>query len=425
MKNAPESTASQKFLNGEVHDWYRTVWGYSDHLVGRLLDEFASGSKVRVLDPFCGTGTTLVESMKRGHDSVGVDANPASCFASRVKTNWGLAPERLLGLLEPLRDGFHANLLLEEYRADPTYQYLISTGMVARGWISENPLKKSLCLKAAIRTLRASWHYRQALTLALLDTVVRTAANIRFGPELYCGKKKADVDVLGGFEMRVRKIAADLAIARPSRIATARVIQGDARACDELKSAFGPAKFSLVICSPPYPAEHDYTRNSRLELAFLEYVLSLDALRGIKRSMVRSHTKGIYVLDSDSDFVADEASLRGIVSEIDLKALDKTYGFARLYSKVATEYFGGMKRHLKSMGGILKKGAILAYVVGDQSSYLQVPIRTATILGGIAESTGYRVLETRHWRDRQSSTTSKVISENILILRREGKGSDA
>src|ERR1700694_1373359 len=79
-----QTLAPQTFKNGEIHDWYRTVWGYSDHLVSGLLEEFAT-TKARVLDPFCGSGTTLVESMKHGIASAGVDANPVSCFVARVK----------------------------------------------------------------------------------------------------------------------------------------------------------------------------------------------------------------------------------------------------------------------------------------------------------------------------------------------------
>ncbi len=72
----------QVFRNGEIHNWHRTVWGYSDHLVGSLLDEFVVDRNASVLDPFCGSGTTLVECMKRGVSSAGIDANPASYHAA-------------------------------------------------------------------------------------------------------------------------------------------------------------------------------------------------------------------------------------------------------------------------------------------------------------------------------------------------------
>jgi hypothetical protein len=416
----PVRMPPQAFMNGEVHDWYRTVWGYSDHLVGKLLDEFASvaNARARVLDPFCGSGTTLVECMKRGVDSAGIDANPVSCFAAAVKTNWSLNSDRLLTLLQCLGEIYQGRLLDEAYASDPTYRYLDSTGMLARGWISPEPLKKAISLKHSIRTLKTSAAYRRIFTLALLDTVLRTAANIKFGPELYCSKQKTDADVFGEFCKKIRTIASDLDLATQVKPGKSVVVEGDSRGFVGLRNELGSPKFSLVICSPPYPAEHDYTRNSRLELAFLEEVKDRESLRVIKKRMVRSHTKGIYREDDDSDLVAGHEELAGIVRRIDRAAASKTYGFARLYSKVTMEYFGGMKRHLTSLRPFLRDGAILAYVVGDQSSYLQVPINTASILSALAVEVGYEPVEIRHWRDRTSRSASKVIVENILILRK-------
>ncbi|KAA4287867.1 site-specific DNA-methyltransferase, partial [Bacteroides ovatus] len=39
-----------------------------------------------VLDPFCGSGTTLVEAQRAGFDAVGIDLNPIACLISSVKT---------------------------------------------------------------------------------------------------------------------------------------------------------------------------------------------------------------------------------------------------------------------------------------------------------------------------------------------------
>ena len=56
-----------------VHDWYRFVLSFPSHLVRDYLDTFGVDSTQRVLDPFCGTGTTLVECKKLGIPSVGIE----------------------------------------------------------------------------------------------------------------------------------------------------------------------------------------------------------------------------------------------------------------------------------------------------------------------------------------------------------------
>lgn len=52
-----------------------------------LLDTLPLPEGTAVLDPFCGSGTTLVEAQSKGYPTVGVDLNPIACLISKVKTN--------------------------------------------------------------------------------------------------------------------------------------------------------------------------------------------------------------------------------------------------------------------------------------------------------------------------------------------------
>src|SRR5437016_7447771 len=79
-----------------VHDWYRFVLSYPPHLVRDYLTRLGAGSGTNVLDPFCGTGTTLVECKKLGIPSVVIEANAMLCVASRVKLGWDVSPDDLL-----------------------------------------------------------------------------------------------------------------------------------------------------------------------------------------------------------------------------------------------------------------------------------------------------------------------------------------
>ena len=409
----------QKNLNGEVHEWYRIILGYPDRLVTELLTRFEARPGQMVLDPFCGSGTTLVECMKMGIDSIGIDANPSSCFSANVKTNWRLNPDRLLELSEEI-DGKIRRYVNRKvaHKSDPTYKYLDESGMLLRKWISRRPLLKAIALKHCIADLRTTSAYKNALMLALVAEVIDGAANVKFGPELYCGPCKKDAKVIGGFKSRVEAMAEDLRVVSQIEFGNARVLRGDSRQHGTFSSICKRNSIAAVICSPPYPTEHDYTRNSRLELAFLEEVVDLASLRSIKKTMIRSTTKGIYVGDDDASLVKDNAIIRSLVAELEPKIKTKSHGFAKLYPKVVREYFGGMKRHFKSIKPFLTADAHCAYVVGDQSSYLQVHIPTATILSQIAEQVGFETVEIKHWRNRWSTTTSREVHENILILKK-------
>jgi hypothetical protein len=410
----------QVFLNGEIHDWYRIIWGYNDKVVGSILDKFDIPKNRPILDPFCGTGTTLIECKKRSISSIGIDANPAACFATKAKTHWALKPAKLLQLkddvLKLYRKEIQASKRLKE---DSTFRYITDSGMVSRGWISPEPLFKAVALKRALEVLPTSPQYRRMLKLALIAEVVNSASNVRFGPELYCSSAKLDHDVISGFNRRVDSMAVDLDKVSKFISTEALVIHGDSRNKNALAQSINRGSLGGIVCSPPYPTEHDYTRNTRLELAFLDYVRDLESLRKIKRQMVRSHTKGIYSGDNEQRFVNENTKLNLISRELDERAASKNHGFARLYSKVVREYFGGMAQHFSSVKAYLHKSAVAAYVVGDQASYLQVQIPTAEILAEIAEQLGFDVVEIMPWRDRWATKTSRHIRENILLLRRK------
>jgi hypothetical protein len=278
-------------------------------------------------------------------------------------------------------------------------------------------LLDAIALKQAICTQKISGEYRRLLLLALISEVTFSASNVKFGPELYCGPTKRGVNVHGGFRHRVEKMCSDLnAIDGAYPFAAVNVILGDSR---DLKGAgLRSASFDAAICSPPYPAEHDYTRISRLELAFLEEVSDVASLRAIKYRMIRSNTKNIYVADRDEALVRHHRLIQQLIAEIKYRVNDRSDGFSRYYPRVIGEYFGGMLRHFRELHRVLKPGKSAAFVVGDQSAYAQVHIPTAAILATLAEEAGLKIVELQHWRHRRVSTTSKLITENILLIRK-------
>src|SRR5688572_24385980 len=84
------------FQDRAFHDWYRFVLSYPPHLVQDYINDFQLNQNSLLLDPFCGTGTTLVAGKLMGIRTVGLEANPIAHFASSVKLEWGIDPDLLL-----------------------------------------------------------------------------------------------------------------------------------------------------------------------------------------------------------------------------------------------------------------------------------------------------------------------------------------
>jgi hypothetical protein len=183
-----------------------------------------------------------------------------------------------------------------------------------------------------------------------------------------------------------------------------------------------PNSVDVVITSPPYPNEKDYTRTTRLESVLLGMIQNKQDLRSLKKTMLRSNTRGVYKTDQDDLVVANYKEINRIANEIERRRIElgKTSGFERLYARLTKLYFGGMAQHLSDLRPILRPGAQLAYVVGDQASYLRVMIRTGQLLADIADSLGYKVIGIDLFRTRLSTATKEQLREEVVVLQWNG-----
>ena len=416
-----------------VHEWYRFVLSFPPHLVQDYLHRFDVGPLDTVLDPFCGTGTTLVECKKSGVPSIGIESNPMAQFASAVKVDWSVCAERLRAYAETVETSVRTTLIeqgMDEWSSLPLFSvgdevpYPLldlpapQANLLLKNSISPLPLHKTLVLLQAIdgHGDRQAQRYGR---LALANALVNHIGNLKFGPEVGVGHVKQDAPVVDVWLDVMRRITGDIEAHKGRAAVPAQAIEADAR---EVSRSLGPQSVSAVITSPPYPNEKDYTRTTRLESVILGLVRNRQDLRALKQNLIRSNTRGAYTSDTDHREVAANVTIQRIAEDIERRRMElgKTSGFERMYARVTQLYFGGIRRHLASLRPVLKPGARLAYVVGDQASYLRVMIRTGHILAEIAESLGYGVTGIDLFRTRLSTVTGEQLREEVVLLEWSG-----
>ena len=420
-----------------AHQWYRFVLSFPPHLVREYVAKFGLDSHHTVLDPFCGTGTTLVECQKLGIPAFGLEPNPVVCFASQTKLQWNIHPQKLLGHAMTVAESANRRLEQDGFFDEDAYRLLerpaganaeLSTlpeeaaDLLLTNSISPIPLHKTLVLLQVLADNHDD-HFANHERLALAAALVSGISNLQFGPEVGVGPAKSDAPVISLWLDGIRAMAQDLENLPRAATAKGVVYQADAR---DGASMLPANSVDAVITSPPYPNEKDYTRTTRLESVLLGFIQSKEDLRTLKKQMVRSNTRGVYKADTDHLLVAGHPQIEGIAAAIEKRRieLNKDSGFERLYARVTKLYFGGMARHLAQLRRVLRPGARLAYVVGDQASYLRVMIRTGQLLAGIAESLGYEVVSLDLFRTRLATATKEQLREEVVVLRWPG-ASDA
>ena len=191
-----------------VHDWYRFNLAFPAHLVRTYLAEFGVGPGKTVLDPFCGTGTTLVEARKLGCNVIGFEPNPIADLAATVKTNWDVEPSALLNAAEACAKRANNPACLVPPLRTLTAE---ADALLLKNSIGAKPLHRALVLQEAIEA-ETQGAIRQAAKLALASTLVHSASNLHFGPEVGVRGRKLDADVVGDWMDRMRLIAMDLSI---------------------------------------------------------------------------------------------------------------------------------------------------------------------------------------------------------------------
>ena len=409
----PEDLSNNKLqpCDRAFHDWYRFVLSFPPHLVRHYIEQFALDTDAVLLDPFCGTGTTIVEAKKNELASVGIEAVPMSHFACSTKVQWQVDLEALHQAQERVLSQAQARVDLEPMLSFRPEQAAI----ILKNSICDRPLHQCLVLQSAIAA-ESHRAVRDVFNLALAYVAVNHASNLKFGPEVGIRRtKRENAGVFEHWQEKVAQMTEDLAAHAALAHIPARCHRGDAR---RVRAHLEPCSIDAIITSPPYPNEKDYTRTTRLESVLLGFLQNKADLRAFKQSLIRSNTRNVYKVDDDDLLLTSQSQITRLAQEIEDRriALNKTSGFERLYHRVTTLYFGGMKRHLTALQPALKPGAKLAYVVGDQASFFQVMIRTGELLAEIATEVGYDVKGIDLFRTRLATATGQQLREEVVVL---------
>jgi len=362
-----------------------------------------------------------------------LEANPLAYFACRTKLNWDIDGNALLSHAMRVAESAEAKLSHDGIRGyddlplfvDRTHRQdalrkipIEQEKLLLSESISPLPLHRTLALLESLNEhcdLRYFDHERLAMASALVSGI----SNLHFGPEVGVGPPKPDAPVISLWLKNIAAICEDIRELKGKPSTSALVHEADAR---NVANVLSPGSVEAVITSPPYPNEKDYTRTTRLESVLLGFINSKAELQALKRRLVRSNTRGVYKSDSDDQLVEDSPRIQNLADAIERRRIElgKTSGFERLYARVTKLYFGGMKRHLAELRPVLRPGAQLAYVVGDQASYLRVMIRTGELLAEIAESLGYKVTGIDLFRTRIATASGEQLREEVVLLQWPG-----
>ena len=339
-----------------THGLHRFAAKFVPQVPAWALDSFASTSSV-VLDPFMGSGTTLVEGVLRGGTSVGVDIDPLARFITRAKVT-AVDHERIaeLGREVALRWRAPAARLEPPMPDIANFDHWFSPAQW--GWVQS--------LRDAILALDCPDDER-AFLLVVFGSTLRWVSNADDqSHKTYVsgtlGKRPPTVaEVWGRFLGRAVDGLADLNRRRHRR--SVAVIPA---AADATRLGLEPHSVDLAVTSPPYLDSVDYPYNMMLEYFWLGPLLGVPDRRSF--NALRRRPIGA---KNPAEPIGLPPGLAGLVP------LDVMPPARR---SAATTYFALMERHFREVTGCLRPGARYAFVVGNSQTLAgMVPLHDALV----------------------------------------------
>jgi SAM-dependent methyltransferase len=284
-----EAELPQALRTKHVHP----IHPYLGKYVPQLVEHFLHGSfkpGQRILDPLCGSGTTLVEASVYGCPSTGVDISAFNCMLSRAKTE----PMILADLKAELEDALAKTLAFSESLGDPGdlivepvfSERALALGLDHNVWLSQWFAPRALSELCFYRGLLDDYHYRDQLSVLLS----RAARSARLVPhynldhpdkpcrEPYrCYKHKGICQPTQEALKFLRRYTPDMlrridAYQELRKRVAVEVIHADAR------SVSYPHRYDGIITSPPYPGRIDYHEQHR----YAYELLGLNDLRALE-----------------------------------------------------------------------------------------------------------------------------------------------
>ncbi len=402
------------------HNWYNFVLGFTPIFPEYMLKREQISKNDVVLDPFNGSGTTQLVCKLHEISSIGVDANDFMVLAAKQKLNWEINKEQITNNINKVIKNAKKNISSINWEdKDYIHQRVLTlrVQMLDDRYISDKPFLKIILIREIIDKLKANKSIKEFLNFAL-SAILVPVSNIRYGPGFGVGKIKEDADVLEIYTYKLKEMMEDLKKVTQKQIDTeSKTFLGDSR---KLSQIVKENSISLIITSPPYPGDHEYTKHSKLELIFQNMATDIASFRTIKKRMLRSSTTNIYKTDNEKEAVSELKSIIEVTELIQerLTRDGATSGFEKLYTRLVWEYFGGMANTLEECFKVLKPGGKIALLVSDSHSFKMVHIQTAEILGEIGLKIGFVNPMTELWQMKNSTSHNYQLRENILILQK-------
>lgn len=394
-------------LNKPFQRWYRYKEGYSVELVEHLIREYAQRKEGIILDPFSGSGSTLLAAEAMGYSGIGFEVNPFSCFLSKCKLdNYSKETIELFkatyeSVLQQALDGkenytlpglsISAKVFHEEIE-----KYFMSVGEIIDGDAITDKQIRSLLKIGWLACLEPLCNYRKAGNGLKIKKYVR--------PKIVT-VEDARTMLLEEYQ----NIYTDLVRNQKENSA---VLYNES--CLNMRKYIKENSVEGIIFSPPYANCFDYTEIYKLELWFGKFVSDYSELKDLRKNSLHSHLNG----DLSKEAKQKSETLAKLLMKLKEKEL-----WDKKIPKMLQLYYDDMFRVIEECYRVLKDKGFCCIVVGN-SAYGGIVFAADLILAEYSRQIGFtvdkvevdRYIITSSQQYEITKETGKYLRESVVCL---------
>lgn len=393
-------------LNKPFQRWYRYKEGFSVELVEQLIKEYSIHKKGLILDPFSGSGSTLLAANDMGYSGVGFEVNPFSFFLSKCKLE-----QYTKGMIEQFKEKYE-DILHKAEGADEVYT-----------------LPKLSISKKVFENEIEKYYMNIGLLIDICDADERVVHLLKLGwlacLEPLCNYRKAGNGLKMKKYVRPRIITVDDARVMfleeyqniyidllKSKMTGESTIYNES--CLDMSRRIKPESIEGIIFSPPYANCFDYTEIYKLELWFGKFVTEYSDLKKLRNTSLHSHLNGNLNIEVESK----SETVSKLLAELQKKEL-----WDKKIPKMLQLYYDDMFKILDESYRALDNKGFCCIVVGN-SAYGGIVFPADLILAEYAEKIGFQVdkievdryMITSSQQYEMTKETGKYLRESVVCL---------
>lgn len=405
--------------------------------VVRALCNIVDADADVLIDPFCGSGTSLVEGLRLGMRVVGVDDSPIACFIADAKLRGMTNPskgelaEELFQVAEGCADAIQRGQTGGE---DADLQPILGARAVAylHRWFTPEAYAGLATGLSTLNPARESTAGR--LALVALSSILRDISlqlpedlRVRRRPEPFTAPEMAPL-----FTNAVHSILRGIIEMEnwPSQPPDWSVRLQSAEASEAYADATRGRR--LVITSPPYATALPYIDTDRLSVVALGLADS-SALLGLERSLIGSREwtrpeQSKWDARRDENRCALPQAVIQVTDEISRLNETSSAGFRRqAVPSLLYRYFARMGNAIERWSAVLAPGETAVLIVGHNHTTAggeKIAIRTPELLGQVAETRGFdveEIINLETWPRYGLHAANGVPGEDAVVLTRSSR----